>query len=117
MRQDDRRKGEGKGTCSRLLDALGFDMPTCEIILEHADKTFFRFFAQFCTANVTKKEHKQSFIFRRGRRNSAAKKRGQHIRLASERRNRTACVCWVSGARGSHDAANAEYKRAQPTQR
>jgi hypothetical protein len=41
---------------SRLLDALGFDMPTCEVILEHANKTFFRFFTQFCTANMTKSD-------------------------------------------------------------
>jgi hypothetical protein len=31
---------------SRLLDALGFDMPSCEIILEYADETIFRVFAQ-----------------------------------------------------------------------
>jgi hypothetical protein len=55
MRQN-RRKGRVKGMCSRLLDALGFDMPTCEVILEHANKTFFRFFTQFCTANVTKSD-------------------------------------------------------------
>lgn len=53
MRQK-RRKGRVKGMCSRLLDALGFDMPTCEVILEHANETFFRFFTQFCTANMTK---------------------------------------------------------------
>ena len=27
--------------CSRLLDALGFDMPTSEVILEHVNETFF----------------------------------------------------------------------------
>lgn len=42
--------------CSRLLDTLGFDMPTSEVILENANKTFFRFFAQFCTANMTKRD-------------------------------------------------------------
>lgn len=47
--------------CSRLLNALGFDMPTCEVVLEHANKTFFRFFTQFCTANMTKRKYKQSF--------------------------------------------------------
>ena len=50
-----RRKGRLKGRYSRLLDTFGFDMPTCEVILEHANKTFFRFFTQFCTANMTKK--------------------------------------------------------------
>jgi hypothetical protein len=38
---------------SRLLDALGFDVPTCEVILEHAYEAFFRFFTQFCTAKKT----------------------------------------------------------------
>lgn len=45
----------GNGMCSRLLDAFGFDMPTCEIILEHANKTFFRLFTQFCAANMNEK--------------------------------------------------------------
>ena len=31
---------------SRLLDALGLDMPSCEVILEYADETVFRVFAQ-----------------------------------------------------------------------
>lgn len=43
MRQN-RSEEEGKGTCSRLLYALGFDMPTSEVILQHANKTFFRLF-------------------------------------------------------------------------
>ena len=34
-------KGEGH---SRLLDALGLDVPACEVILEHAYEAFFRFF-------------------------------------------------------------------------
>jgi hypothetical protein len=28
---------------SRLLDALGLDVPACEVILEHAYEAFFRF--------------------------------------------------------------------------
>lgn len=31
---------------SRLLDALGLDMPSCEVILEYAYETVFRVFAQ-----------------------------------------------------------------------
>jgi hypothetical protein len=32
-------------------------MPTCEVILEHANKTFFRFFTQFGTADMTKSKN------------------------------------------------------------
>ena len=39
---------------SRLLDALGFDVPARKVILQHAYETFFRFFTQFCTAIKTR---------------------------------------------------------------
>jgi hypothetical protein len=43
-------KGRGKGACSRLLDALGLDVPTCEVILEHTDETLLRIFTPVSAA-------------------------------------------------------------------
>jgi hypothetical protein len=77
---------------SRLLDALGLDMPARKVILQHAYETFFRFFTQFCTAIKTR--NNISNPSRRGNRGTG-KKRGQHSmsqNVGSEERKRAACV-------------------------
>lgn len=35
----------------RLLDTFRFDMPPCEIVLQHAQKTFLGIVAALCTAS------------------------------------------------------------------
>ena len=110
----DRRKGE-QGGCSRLLDALGFDVPTCEVILEHAYETFFRFFTQFCTANRTR--NNISDLPGKGVRHGGGTRSTQHETESWLRGAEPISMCWVSGACVCHAAANAEYKRGLPTQR
>lgn len=52
--------GWGREGLSRLLDALGLNMPTGEVILEHAEETVLRVFAQ---VGATDKPQITSAIF------------------------------------------------------
>jgi hypothetical protein len=46
-------RGDTRGRYIRLLDPFGFDMPSREVILEHADETVFRVVAPVGAADRT----------------------------------------------------------------
>jgi hypothetical protein len=106
-------EGWGRLDGSRFLDTLGFDVPTCEVILKHAYETFFRFFTQFCTASRTRNNISNLPGEGSGAR---GRERGQHSmsrKVGSGGRNRAACVELVVHACAALHAAaaNAAYKK------
>ena len=92
-------------------------MPTREVILEHANKAFFRFFTQFCTAKYDEKAIYKPIIQKRQGTGTTKKTRSTHkVSSEQEGRNRTACVGLVVHA-GAATQPTREYKEDRPTQR